>query len=203
MVLLDQEKVQWYVLSCVKWMIHQELILGMLQNGYYRWKLSLWVVSDVRSLSQIDCEKVDITKIWNKIGYFGSTPTDNTIPIAFKIIVLDGADLIPPSAQQILKKVLSDQEGKVKYIFICRDQTKLIGHILARGLAYRTRTMSERDAVGKSIFRTVLIASQALILITLHHESIGYNREGIQEIFQQIQKVFPFSDLLHISWRFN
>jgi DNA polymerase III delta prime subunit len=71
--------------------------------------------------------------------------------MAFKIIVLDGADLIPPSAQQILKKVIHDQEGKVKYIFICRDQTKLIGHILSRGLTYRTRSMSERDAVGLSI----------------------------------------------------
>jgi DNA polymerase III delta prime subunit len=71
--------------------------------------------------------------------------------MAFKIIVLDGADLIPPSAQQILKKVLHDQEGKVKYIFVCRDQSKLIGHILSRGLTYRTRSMNERDAVGLSL----------------------------------------------------
>lgn len=97
---------------------------------------------------QIDCEKSDITKLWNKINHFGSAAPDNTIPVAFKIVVLDGADNIPPSAQQILKKVLYDQEGKVKYIFICRDQTKLIGHILSRGLAYRTRSMVERDAVG-------------------------------------------------------
>jgi DNA polymerase III delta prime subunit len=87
--------------------------------------------------------------MWNKINHFGNSAPDQTIPIAFKILVMDGADNIPPSAQQILKKVIVDQEGKVKYIFVCRNQNKLIGHILTRGMAYRTRLMIEKDAVCK------------------------------------------------------
>ena len=85
--------------------------------------------------------------MWSKITHFGNAKTDQTIPVAFKILVLDGADQIPPSAQQILKKVIYDQEGKVKYILVCRNQNKLIAHILSRGMAHRARSMNERDAV--------------------------------------------------------
>lgn len=87
--------------------------------------------------------------MWNKINHFGNSSTDQTIPVAYKILVMDGADYIPPSAQQILKKVIYDQEGKVKYIFVCRNHNKLIGHILTRGTSYRTNLMAEKDAVCK------------------------------------------------------
>ena len=100
-------------------------------------------------MCQIDCEKQDITKMWNKINTFGTSKPDHTVPSAFKILVLDGADSIAPSAQQILKKVIYDQEDRVKYILICRNITKLIGHITTRGSAYATRPMLERDAVGE------------------------------------------------------
>mmetsp|Transcript_20039 Transcript_20039/g.28786 ORF Transcript_20039/g.28786 Transcript_20039/m.28786 type:complete len:519 (+) Transcript_20039:89-1645(+) len=124
----------------------------------------------------VDCESMDISKHFNKFYAFGNANIDRSIPVAYKIIVLDGADNIPPSTQQILKKVIVEQENKVKYICICRDQNKLIAHILSRGMHYRTKLMNERDAV-------------ALVIQTLCRENIGYNRHGIRELFTLVPKV--------------
>jgi DNA polymerase III delta prime subunit len=102
-----------------------------------------------------------------------------------KIICLDNADAIPPSAQQILKKIIQDNETTIKFIFICKDKNKLIGHILGKGVVFTSKRMSERVAVS-------------MVLSVCSKDSIGYNREGIRELFLLYNPVSLISILIYI-----
>lgn len=98
-------------------------------------------------LLQLDCEKLDVQKMWGRVSAFASGPASARVP--YKLVVLDGADNITPTSQQLFKKVYADTEKKTKYIFICRSLSKMTGHVVAKGPHYSTHLGVERDALGK------------------------------------------------------
>lgn len=100
----------------------------------------------------------------------------DTSEIKIKIVCLDNADVIPPSAQQILKKVMQDHEISVKFVFICTDKNKLIAYILQKAQPWYTAAMSEKDAI-------------TVVLSFCSKESIGYDRDGIHELFKLYKPV--------------
>lgn len=98
-------------------------------------------------LLQLDCEKVDVAKMWGRVSAFAQGTPSARVP--YKFVVLDNADNISSSQQQFFKKVFTDTERRTKYIFICRSLTKLTGHVLAKGPQYHTHLGEERDALGE------------------------------------------------------
>ena len=85
-------------------------------------------------------------KLWGQVSSFAKGTPSARVP--YKFVVLDSADLIPPSSQQLFKRVFAETEKKTKYIFICRSLSKMTGHVLAKGSHYTTHLAVERDALG-------------------------------------------------------
>ena len=95
---------------------------------------------------QVNCEHIDVQKMWGKVTAFAQGTPSSRVP--YKIVVLDGADRITSTSQQMFKKVFAETEKKTKYIFICRSLGKLTGHVLAKGAQYSTHLALQRDALG-------------------------------------------------------
>lgn len=92
------------------------------------------------------------------------------LKVTFRVLVFDNADSILPSVQQSMKPLLESLEPTLRYIFICRDASKLVGFIQAKGTFFRTKSISERDAI-------------TVALSVCKGEDVGYEREGIQALF--------------------
>ena len=85
--------------------------------------------------------------MWGKVNdYAKGTPS---VRVPYKFVVIDGADHITPTQQQVFKKLFKETEKNTKYIIICRSLAKLTGHMLAKGPQYTANVAIERDALGK------------------------------------------------------
>ena len=90
---------------------------------------------------------MDAQKLWGRVSAFASSPSSGRVP--YKFVVLDSADYITPTSQQLFKKVYAETEKKTKYIFICRSLSKLTGHVLAKGPHFTAHLAVEREALGE------------------------------------------------------
>jgi replication-associated recombination protein RarA len=91
--------------------------------------------------------------------------TAQAITVGFKIIIIDCMELITPSQQQELKKLIESATGKLKFIFICNKPNSLIGYIQSRAMLLKTKSINEKDALN-------------LILSICYRFKIGFEREG-------------------------
>lgn len=108
---------------------------------------------------------------------------EKSLPLPYRIIFMDNVDEVPPSGQQIIKKLMEKNNEIIKFFFTCTTPQKLIGFIQNHAFVLQTYKMREKDAV-----EFVLKISRA--------EKIGFEREGIQELFlanQEVLLVLPFS----------
>lgn len=95
---------------------------------------------------------------------------DNVTNISYKLMLFDNAHLIPPSTQQVLKKIIQDNTSKLRFIFVCPDFNKLIGHITSKATMLRTQRIQQRDAL-------------IVLLVHCYRHNIGYNRHGLIALF--------------------
>jgi len=125
-------------------------------------------------LMQVDSEQVDVQKMWGPVNDFAKGTPSPRVP--YKIVVLDNADHITPTSQQVFKRLHSETEKRTKYIFIVRSLSKLTGHVLGKGPQCATKLPEELDAL-------------VCVLRVLQKEKIGFNREGIEFVFRNVPKM--------------
>jgi DNA polymerase III delta prime subunit len=87
-----------------------------------------------------------VQKMWGPVADFAKGKPSVRVP--YKIVVLDSADHITPTSQQIFKRVLAETDKRTKYIFICRSLGKLTGHVLGKGPQHTTNLAVEIDALS-------------------------------------------------------
>lgn len=95
---------------------------------------------------------------------------EKSLPVPYRIMFIDNVDEMPPSGQQILKKMMEKNNDIIKFFFTCTTPQKLIGFIQNHAFVLQTRKMREKDALE-------------FILKICRSEKIGFERDGIQEIF--------------------
>lgn len=112
--------------------------------------------------------------LWSRISKFAEPALERFIPTSFRIIMVDNADLIPPSQQQTLKKLMEVFDKRVRWVFICTESKKLITHIQSLSLCFLTHCISEKNAL-------------IVVLSLCHRSRIGYDREGIRAVFHLLK----------------
>eukprot|EP01032_Pedospumella_encystans_P026939 gene26939-30457_t len=113
----------------------------------------------------------DLQTLWSKVQSFAEPVIEKFIQTKYRLLVVDNFDSIPPSSQQILKRIMESFSGTLKYLFICPDpKTCMTGFVLNKSTNIRTRAINERDAL------------QVILTICNQHR-IGFEREGIKAIF--------------------
>jgi DNA polymerase III delta prime subunit len=73
---------------------------------------------DGSTVQNVDAVKTNISRWLSSIG--------------FKIFVLDGADLVPKAAQQVLPSVMDEAMCQCRYIFTVNDRSKIIPEVRSR-----------------------------------------------------------------------
>lgn len=98
--------------------------------------------------------------MWGPVNDFAKGSPSPRVP--YKIVVLDNADHITPSSQQVFKRLHSETEKRTKYIFIVRSLSKLTGHVLGKGPQYTTKLPVELDALGKAALCVLYLCTSAV-----------------------------------------
>jgi len=118
--------------------------------------------------------------LWHRISQFSEEEENNKnqqkqrvtiISSKFKLVLLDNIDHATPSHQQELKNIMIQTAGKLRYLFVCEKPGDLIGFIRGQATYLKTAQIKEKDAL------TVILTMCAKL-------KIGYDREGIQEVFK-------------------
>lgn len=131
---------------------------------------------------------MDTAKVWIKLNSFVAHE-EKSLPVPYRVVFLDGVDLIAPSGQQILKKVMEKNHEIIKFFFTCTNPQKLIGFISNNAFVMQSHKMKEKDAVE-------------LVLKICRSEKIGFERDGIQEIFLLNQQVCLAKNCTFIQLKF-
>lgn len=134
-------------------------------------------------LHQLDCKVADLNRVWQVLNGFVNRE-EKSLPIPYRIVYLDNVDEVPPSGQQILKKIMEKNNEIIKFFFTCTTPQKLTTFIQNHAFVLQTHKMREKDAVE-------------FILKICRSEKIGFERDGIQELFLAHQDVI--SDTRPIS----
>lgn len=159
---------------CHAFMVELAMTMGLNSNEK-RKKLYLWL--NAKNFS------ADYNALWSTVSRFLATDIDRMVKVTFHIVVLDNADTIPPSAQQSLKRILEEFSGCAKFVLVGIDPSKIITSIQAKAIAVRTHSITERDAL-------------LVVLTLLQRIGVGYERQGMQEIFSHFAPVFSVSRIL-------
>jgi DNA polymerase III delta prime subunit len=118
---------------------------------------------------QVDCKTLELPRLWIKLNGFVNHE-EKSLPVPYRIIFIDNVDEMPPSGQQILKKIMEKNAEVIKFFFTCTTPSKLTGFISNHAFVLQTHPIREKDAVE-------------LVLKICRTEKIGFERDGIQEIF--------------------
>ena len=118
---------------------------------------------------------MELNRIWIKINAFVARE-EKSLPVPYKIIYIDNLDVMPPSGQQVLKKIMEKNTEIIKFFFTCTVAQKLIGYVSNHAFVLQTHKMREKDALE-------------LVLKICRSEKLGFERDGVQEIFLQNAEV--------------
>lgn len=125
----------------------------------------------------------DYNLLWIKIQKFSEQPMERVFIVKFRMVLIDNFDAIPPSSQQMMKRMLLLIGPNLRYLLICHEpKNAMIGFILSKSVIFRTKGIVERDAL-------------TVVLTLLNRLTIGYTREGILFLFQQIKPNYSLSAL--------
>ena len=129
-------------------------------------------------VQQVDCRVPDLNRVWQKMNAFVNHE-EKSLPVPYRIMFIDNVDEIPPSGQQTLKKMMEKNNDIIKFFFTCTTPLKLTGFIQNHAFVLQTRKMREKDALE-------------FVLKICRSEKIGFERDGIQEIFVMNPQVILF-----------
>jgi len=150
-------------------------IFNHLNTFERRKKLYLWI--DTKKYA------TDFNSMWSAISRYLNTDMDRQVKVNYRFIILDNADLIPPSYQQSLKRILEEYANTSKFILIVNDANKIITNIQSKAVSVRTRSVGEKDCL-------------LIILNILCMNRIGYDRDAIKETFHHFKPHYSVSKLL-------
>lgn len=125
----------------------------------------------------------DFNALWQLLTKFLTTDLDKSVRVNYRFIILDNADFIPPSQQQSLKRLMEEYVSSVKFILVTVEANKIISAIQSRAVPVRTKSISESDAL-------------LVILSILYRNSIGFDRDGLQAVFEECKPGFSTSKIL-------
>lgn len=94
--------------------------------------------------------------------------------IPFRLVILDNIDLISPSEQQDLKRIIEHHADTSRYLLTSSTMAKVIDNIVNLSKVHRIRPIAEKDAL-------------VIILRFCSQNKIGYDQEGIYELFKSAQ----------------
>ena len=142
-------------------------------------------------LDALDYAK-DFHVMWTKISKFVESPIEfiKAVTCTFRVCVIDNMQVVPPSSQMFLKKVMDicgigQGKPKLKFIFVCNNpKVELIGYIQTKALMFRTRVIAEKECLLTLMFMCFRM-------------SIGYEREGLKEVFN-ISKEYSLSSMMDL-----
>ena len=117
------------------------------------------------------------SNLWKRVGVFAKGKDDSSsFPVSFRIIVVDEMQMVSATGQNELKKMMGEHAGFLKWILITKDPGTLIGYIRSQATFLRTKVAIEKDAL-------------AILLAVCYRMKIGYDRDGIRELFAQNPKL--------------
>mmetsp|Transcript_15116 Transcript_15116/g.25205 ORF Transcript_15116/g.25205 Transcript_15116/m.25205 type:complete len:533 (+) Transcript_15116:92-1690(+) len=117
--------------------------------------------------------KKDLNTLWARVTKFVEPPLEKYLVVKFRLLVIDNFHMIPPSSQQILKRIMERYSVAVKYLFICPDPKQcMTGFVLAKTTSIKTRPINEKDCLR-------------VVLALLYQHRIGFERDGIKDVFQR------------------
>mgnify|MGYP003386670733 CR=1 FL=1 len=126
----------------------------------------------------------DFNTLWQLLTRFLVSDLDKAVRVNYRFIVLDNADLIPPSQQQSLKRLMEEYVNSVKFILVTTESNKIISNIQSRAVSTRTKNISEHDSL-------------LVVLSILYRNSIGFDREGLRAVFKECEPHHSTSKILN------
>ncbi len=120
----------------------------------------------VLELNASDARGIDIVR--NKIKLFAQKKT-NLPSGRHKIIILDEADSMTPSAQQALRRIMEIYSNTTRFALACNTSTKIIEPIQSRCSIIRFMKLDENEI-------------RKYLLKIIEKENISYDESGLQSI---------------------
>jgi hypothetical protein len=139
--------------------------------------------------------KKDLSTFWSKVTTFAEPPLEKYFVTKYRLLIIDNFDSVPPSSQQVLKRIMESFSSTLKYLFVCPDpKTCMTGFVLAKSTNLRTRSINERDALQ-------------VTLMMLNQHRIGFERPAIKQIFsmfpdRSLSKIFDVIQEVFLAHHF-
>ncbi len=89
--------------------------------------------------------------------------------IKYKIIILDEADNITIPAQNLISILMEKYENKIRFLFTCNDQSKIIEEIQSKCLILKYPNVDPKKIINRLVF-------------ICNHEKIKFTRDSLEEI---------------------
>ena len=121
----------------------------------------------------------------SKIQKFIEPKLENSVTVAFRVVVVDNADQISHSNQTSLKKVMDTNLMKLKWILTCGSVKNLIGTMQTRGVLLTTKLASEKDSL-------------LILLFILQRNRVGFEREALERLFDLHRPGLSLSAMLDV-----
>lgn len=125
----------------------------------------------------------NLNNLWLKIGKFAEPVLERYISAPFRVVVIDNSNLMPPSQQQGLKKVMEVYFLRTRWIFVTKNKDKLITFVQTNATVVKTCPISEKDAL-------------TVVLNILHKNKVGYDRDGVHAVFDMHRQSMSLSYIL-------
>lgn len=93
----------------------------------------------------------------------------NLPPNTHKLVLLDEADNMTPSAQQALRRIIENYSNTTRFLFACNNSTRLIEAIQSRCIIMKFSRLSEEQIIGR-------------LTDILTKENVKYNKKGLEAI---------------------
>ena len=140
--------------------------LGIDRNIEYKWVMRV-------QCKGMDSRKID--ELWTKINNFGSRGEDKEIPCQWRVVFLDDFHTVPIPSQMNFKQIMEQQAYKLRFIIVTKSVGKLAGYIeqrLSPSQTYEVRPIQMQHGLH-------------ILLNILYKNKVGYNREGLEELFKR------------------
>ena len=142
----------------------------------------------------------DLSALLERISLFVSKDLARLkLSLSFRLLLVDNVDALAASDQQSLRKLLESLQGSARYVLTASEQTRVIEPLLLLASVHRIHPLEEKDALG-------------IVLRFCRLHSIGFEREGLQEIFAHcsaggsrtlyLNKVFQLMQAVFVKTQF-
>jgi hypothetical protein len=123
--------------------------------------------------------------LFNKITQFIEPTIEKSVSTQFRVVFVDDVDIMPPSSQQKLKKIMESHALRTRWIFVAKDISKLIQYIQSVSVSLRTKSISEKDGLN-------------VVLNICYRNRIGYDRDGMKALFNACNNQLSLSYVIDL-----